>query len=113
MSSLHSRRPPKLEQGELRRGKHRGIGGGSGGGDGGGTLRRPPSLSGGEDSIGDAGNKGNDGKKKCCSLWRMLTSLVVLLLLAYLFVQVRFMFGAWVMRSGGSGLRAGKDATSG
>lgn len=107
MSSLHSRRPPILEQGEIRRGEQRGVDGG-----GGGTLRQPPRSSGREDLIGDIGSKGHDVKKKKMSRWRMIMSLIVLILLALLFEQMRFMFGARVVKSRGSGLRAKQDAVS-
>lgn len=111
MNSLHSRRPPKLEQGDLRRGKLRGVCGGNGGG---GTMRRPPSTSssGREDCNGDVGSKGNEVKRKCCSLGRMMTAMIVLILLAFLFIQMRFMFGAWVMESSGPGLRAKQNDKS-
>jgi hypothetical protein len=105
MSSLHSRRPPKLEQGELRRGKQSGLGGGSVAGVG--ILRRPPNSSERNDSIGDTGSK---GKKRFCSVWKMISLLVLLSVLSYLFVRMRFMFREWVMNSSSSGLRAKQDA---
>jgi hypothetical protein len=111
MNSLLSRRPPKLEQGDLRRGKLRGGGVGNGGG---GTLRRPPSASssGREDSIGNVGSKCNEVKRKCCSLGRVITAMIVLILLAFLIMHMRFMFGVPVTESSGSGLRAKQNDKS-
>ncbi len=105
MSSLHSRRPPKLEQGELRRGKQHGVNGG-----GGGILRLPPSSSERKDYIGDPGSKGNDVKKRFCRVWKMISLLVLLFVLSFLFVQMRFVLREWIMNSSGSGLRAKQDA---
>lgn len=111
-SSLHARRPPKLEQGDLRRkrvaaGHHITAKGG-----GGGSLRRPPTAPGMEVSMG-GGNGGSSGgggggsNKRFCSPWRIMKSILAIVLLAFLFVQVRdTLFGKSNAKNNGSGLRA-------
>lgn len=110
MSSLHARRPPKLEQGDLRRNRQkRGLAAAGHHSQikGGGSLRRPPSAVGMEGSSG--GGSGGSQKKKFCSMWRIISSVLVVLLLAYLFVQVKYLLaGSSNMEKGanGYGLRA-------
>jgi hypothetical protein len=105
MSSLHARRPPKLEQGDLlRRKKQRGAGG---------TLRRPPNdgitvldiPSGG----GGIGGNGPLKKKKCCTLCRSISSFVIIFL-ALLFMRGRSLLirAVWPLKSsiGSVGIRS-------
>mmetsp|Transcript_1748 Transcript_1748/g.3742 ORF Transcript_1748/g.3742 Transcript_1748/m.3742 type:complete len:123 (-) Transcript_1748:157-525(-) len=110
MNSLHARRPPKLEQGDLRRNKQRGVASHTPI-KGGGSLRRPPNAAGIDVSVGSGGNGGGNGtKKRFCSFWRMTTSVLVVILLTFLFMQIRGLFGAWVMKSSGSGLRSNQNS---
>mmetsp|Transcript_458 Transcript_458/g.1019 ORF Transcript_458/g.1019 Transcript_458/m.1019 type:complete len:122 (-) Transcript_458:306-671(-) len=104
MSSLHARRPPKLEQGDLRRNKQRNTGHAPI--KGGGSLRRPPNAVGIDISKGGGGNGGNGSNKRFCSLRRMIMSVLVVIFLTFLFIQIRHViFGASIVKSGGSGLR--------
>ena len=110
MSSLHARRPPKLEQGNLlRRIKQRGAGG---------TLRRPPGngATGLEIPSGDYGSGGNGPprKKKCCTPCRCVTFFVIIFLIV-LFMQRRAVLdrAAWPLKSSsGVGLRSNQVSDS-
>ena len=106
MSSLHARRPPRLEQGEhLRTTKRsnrtipkRGAG----------SLRRPPtaSSSGTEIHMGNnGGGKGNSQKKKCYNLQRTIACTFVAVVLMFLFMQIQSMFGLMLSNSDASHLR--------
>ncbi len=104
MSSLHARRPPKLEQGDLlRRNKQRGAEG---------TLRRPPNNGDAALDIpsGGGGSGGNipSKKKRICTLCRCIPSVVTILYLIFLFVRGRAVLDrrAWPDSSGGVGLRS-------
>lgn len=112
MSSLHARRPPKLEQGDLRRNKQRGAGGHAPIKPGGGSLRRPHNANAAGADVSSGHGGGNGSEKKKCRTWRMITSVLVVVLLTYLFMQVRVrdMFGGWFMKNSGSGLRANQNA---
>lgn len=103
MSSLHARRPPKLEP------KSKRSGGTVGGtltfkGGGGGRLRRPPINSGGlEVSPTSNSNGSSTSKKKCCTLRRKIETILVLLLLTYLYVKMTaFLDGSTVSNSNAS-----------
>lgn len=109
MSSLHARRPPKLEQGDLGRNKQRRPGH-TQIMKGGGSLRRPPNAGGVEVVMGGGGNGGSGGpKKKFCSLWRIIVSVLVVILLAFIFMQIRDLLGLRGMKLGGSTLRANQE----
>ena len=100
MSSLHARRPPKLEQGDLlRRNKQRGAGG---------TLRRPPNNGITVLDIPSGGGVSSK-KKKFCTPCRCISSFVVIFL-ALLFMRGRAVLdrAAWPLKSniGGVGLRS-------
>jgi hypothetical protein len=103
MSSLHARRPPKLEQGDLlRRNRQRAAGG---------TLRRPPDngVAALEIPAGGGGSGGNNlsKKKRICTPCRCIT---VIILLIFLFVRGRAALGreAWPLKTSpvGAGLRS-------
>lgn len=86
MSSLHARRPPKLEQGDLCRNKQRGSGG---------SLRRPPSNDGSaaglEISLGGEEDR-SDGKSKKRKFWspcRCITIVVMTFLMTLIYIQRR------------------------
>ncbi len=106
MGSLHARRPPKLEQGDLRRKSKRGANKSQL--KGGGSLRRPHSASGNSIDVplGGAGVGGNNGGKKFCSLWRIAASVTVVILLTLMFIQLRDILAA----KGSSGLRPNQNA---
>ena len=75
-------------------------------------MRRPPNASGIEISLG-SGNVGNGSKKRFCSAWRMITSLLFVVFLTFLFIQIRnLVFGASILKSSGAGLRANQNDQS-
>mmetsp|Transcript_43924 Transcript_43924/g.93483 ORF Transcript_43924/g.93483 Transcript_43924/m.93483 type:complete len:136 (+) Transcript_43924:564-971(+) len=93
MRSLHARRPPKLEQGDLRRKrqqKHRNTVHAPTNA-GGGSLRRPPNASAIEVPKGGGGSNGGSGggSKRFCSARRMIVTLLVATFLAFIFMQIR------------------------
>lgn len=82
MSSLHARRPPKLQQGDLRRkNKQR-----SNNNDstaikvGGGRLRRPPNALAGGDTLSPRNNRSSGGGR----LFKMILCIAALFVLLYL-----------------------------
>ena len=104
MGSLHARRPPKLEQGDLRRKSKRGANNSQI--KGGGSLRRPPSA---DVPRGvDGSNGGNhSSRKKFWTLWRMTASVIVVILLTLMFMQLRDLLRT---SKGSSSLRANQNA---
>mmetsp|Transcript_6535 Transcript_6535/g.10606 ORF Transcript_6535/g.10606 Transcript_6535/m.10606 type:complete len:126 (+) Transcript_6535:222-599(+) len=109
MSSLHARRPPRLEQGEHLRKTKRSTGiipkRGAG------SLRRPPTASSSGTGIqtgksgGEKGNIHSSSKKKCCNLQRTIVCTFVAVVLMFLFMQIRSMFGLMLSNSDASHLR--------
>ena len=106
MSSLHARRPPRLEQGEhLRKTKRsnrtipkRGAG----------SLRRPPTVSSSGIEVHTGGSKGNSqgsSRKQCCNLQRIIVCTFVAVVLMFLFMQIQSMFGLMLSNSDASHLR--------
>jgi len=61
--------------------------------------------------MGGGGNGGGGGspKKKFCSLWRMIVSVMIVILLAFIFMQIRDLLGLRSMKRGGSTLRANQN----
>mmetsp|Transcript_43925 Transcript_43925/g.93487 ORF Transcript_43925/g.93487 Transcript_43925/m.93487 type:complete len:128 (+) Transcript_43925:564-947(+) len=117
MRSLHARRPPKLEQGDLRRKrqqKHRNTVHAPTNA-GGGSLRRPPNASAIEVPKGGGGSNGGSGggSKRFCSARRMIVTLLVATFLAFIFMQIRgISLGSSVRKSGVPGLRARQNDES-
>mmetsp|Transcript_34132 Transcript_34132/g.50304 ORF Transcript_34132/g.50304 Transcript_34132/m.50304 type:complete len:130 (-) Transcript_34132:126-515(-) len=113
MSSLHARRPPRLEQGAHLRKTKRSAG--ITPKRGAGSLRRPPSASaststsGTEPEMGNSGGGGNSSshssKRKCCNLQRTIVCTFVAVVLMFLFMQIRGMFGLMLSNSDASHLR--------
>jgi hypothetical protein len=103
MSSLHARRPPKLEQGDLRR--NRGSGG---------SLRRPPSNDGAGLEIPLGGEEESDGKQKSrksfWSPWRCITYIVITFLMSLIYIQRRVTGRTiWQVAFGWRPLKSGGD----
>jgi len=98
MSSLHARRPPKLEQGDLRRNKQRGSGGGISAG-----LEIP--LGGEEDR--------SDGKSKKRKFWspcRCIFLIVITFLMTLIYIQRRVTGRTiWQVAFGWRPLKSGGD----
>ena len=109
MSSLHARRPPRLEQGEHLRKTRRKAG--ITPKRGAGSLRRPPSASISakrETQVGNCGGGGKNSpgsKKKCCSIQRTFACTFVAVVVVFLFMQMKGMFGLMLSTSDGSNLR--------
>ena len=125
MNSLHARRPPKLEQGNLWRNRKRVAGSTSTKnhitvkGGGGGSLRRPPNAgievpAGNNNGNGAGGGSSNgSSSKRFCNRWRIIVSVLILIILTYLFVQVRgIIFGSSIVKESNSGLRAKQNVDS-
>ena len=76
-------------------------------------MRRPPNAVGIDVSKGGGGNGGNGSNKRFCSLRRMIMSVLVVIFLTFLFMQMRnVLFGASIVKSGGSGLRVNQSGDS-
>jgi len=112
MSSLHARRPPRLEQGAHLRKTKRSTG--ITPKRGAGSLRRPPSASASTSVSGTDPEMGNSGggnssshssKKKCCNIQRTIVCTFVAVVLMFLFMQIRGMFGLMLSNSDASYLR--------
>lgn len=105
MSSLHARRPPKLEQGDLRRNKQRGSDG---------SLRRPPDgISAGlEIPLGGEEDR-SDGKSKKRKFWspcRCITLIVITFLMTLIYIQRRVTGRTiWQVAFGWRPLKSGGD----
>lgn len=102
MGSLHARRPPKLEQGDLRRknrnaAAHPPL-------KGGGALRRLPTG-------GPGNDQGNSGKSQFCSPSRMIKSIIVMVFLTFVYMRLRDKFGQSKMKGISPGLRANASDT--
>ena len=87
MSSLHARRPPKLQQGDLRRKSKQSrdtaiIKGG------GGSLRRPPTTGEGP-RVNGSGNKRGSTMKNICRIFKMIACIGVVLALAVPLFRLR------------------------
>ena len=118
MSSLHARRPPRLEQGAHLRKTKRSTGitpkrGAC-------SLRRPPSASasasGTEPEMGNSGggnSSNHSSKKKCCNLQRTMVCTFVAVVLMFLFMQIRGVFGLMLSNSDASHLRGVSIGKSG
>jgi hypothetical protein len=107
MSSLHARRPPRLEQGEHLRKTKRSAG--ITPKRGAGSLRRPPSASassGTEIQMGNSGGGNSDSsKKKWCNLQRKIVCAFVAVVITFLLVQIKGIFVLMLSNSDASHLR--------
>ena len=88
MSSLHARRPPKLQQGDLRRKSKQSrdtaiIKGG------GGSLRRPPTTGEGPRVNGSGNKRGMSTMKNICRIFKMIACIGVVLALAVPLFRLR------------------------
>ena len=108
MSSLHARRPPRLEQGEHIRKTKRSAGITPRGA---GSLRRPPSGGGSRAEI-QMGNSSTGGtssssskKRRCCNLQRLIVCTFVAVVIIFLLMQIRGIFGIMLSNSDASHLR--------
>ena len=101
MSSLHARRPPRLEQGEHLRKTKRSAG--ITPKRGAGSLRRPPSASGIEIQMGN--DRGGNISKQSCSLLRTIVCTFVAAVLMFLLMQMRGIFNVMLSNSDASHLR--------
>lgn len=109
MSSLHARRPPKLQQGDLRR-KSKLSRGTSIIKDGGGSLRRPPNTGESPRLVNGSGNKrGKSTMKNICRIFKMIACIGVVLALAVPFFRLRNLILNNTNRSSGPGLRANNN----
>mmetsp|Transcript_22792 Transcript_22792/g.38913 ORF Transcript_22792/g.38913 Transcript_22792/m.38913 type:complete len:127 (-) Transcript_22792:142-522(-) len=118
MSSLHARRPPRLEQGAHLRKTKRSTG--ITPKRGAGSLRRPPSASasasGTEPEMGNSGggnSSSHSSKKKCCNFQRTMVYTFVAVVLMFLFMQIRGVFGLMLSNSDASHLRGVSIGKSG
>jgi len=140
MSSLHARRPPKLEQGDIRRKRrqqkqqnasHIKVPSSTINTNGGGSLRRPPNSAGIEVAMGapprTMGGGGNNGggstnstsTKRFCSARRMILLILVSIFVTFLYLQMRGFMSSGASTSivksdggGTAGLRGNQNVKS-
>jgi hypothetical protein len=106
MSSLHARRPPKLEQGDLRRNKQLGSGG---------SLRRLPSNDGAglEIPLGGEEDRSDGKSRRRKSFWspcKCITFIVLTFLMSLIYLQRRVTGRTiWQVAFGWRPLKSGGD----